>query len=149
MLEFTTSVVSFSLKLGHSVTLKFLYVELGGQGPQLSSLRSPTCPSKLLSVVGTQKTNSPLRSEIASYPAGCLYLFFLPHVSRCHQGWWRSMAFPLIGPLASCRQSLPFLPATVVCVLRTQKTNPPQRRVYSGVVDVSSWSIMFQSWCLA
>jgi hypothetical protein len=37
------------------------------------------------------------------HPAGCLYLFFLPHVSRCHQEWWRSMALPLIGSPASCR----------------------------------------------
>ena len=35
--------------------------------PHVTSLRSPTCPSKLLSVVGTQETNSPLRSEIAIY----------------------------------------------------------------------------------
>jgi hypothetical protein len=42
-----------------------------------------------------------LSYRIAGLQTGSLYLFFLPHVSRCHQRWWRSMAFPLIGTLVS------------------------------------------------
>jgi hypothetical protein len=34
MLEFTTSVVSFSLELGHLVTLKFLNVKISGGYPE-------------------------------------------------------------------------------------------------------------------
>jgi hypothetical protein len=37
----------------------------------------------------------------AGLQTGSHYLFFLPHVRRCHQGWWRSMASSLIGTLVS------------------------------------------------
>ena len=103
----------------------------------VSSLRSPTCPSKLLSVVGTQKTNSPLRSEIASYlPAVFIFSYChtrgdaaksqIPATPQSSDGvpvrrdWRRSVATHLTGPPAtlpavfafsSCRTSL-------VCVLR-------------------------------
>jgi hypothetical protein len=36
-----------------------------------------------------------LSYRIAGLQTGSLYLFFLLHVSRCHQRWWRSMAFLL------------------------------------------------------
>jgi hypothetical protein len=60
--------------------------------PHVSSLRSPNAKNKFAFALGDRKL-----------PAGCLYLFFLPHAGRCHQEWWRSMALPLIGSLASCR----------------------------------------------
>ena len=57
-------------------------------------MRSPTCPSKLLSVVGTQKTNSPLRSEIASYlPA--VFVFFSCHTSLRSPNAKNKFAFAL------------------------------------------------------
>jgi hypothetical protein len=49
-----------------------------------SSLRSPNARNKFAFALGERKL-----------PAGSLCLFFLLHASRCHQGWWRSMAFLL------------------------------------------------------
>jgi hypothetical protein len=76
----------------------------------------------------TRDGGVPWRSLLSDrwHPAGSLYLFFLLHVSRCHQRWWRSMAFPLIGSLASCRQSLSFLPAV-------RRPMPPEMVAFHGV----------------
>jgi hypothetical protein len=42
-------------------TLKFLYVKLGGQGPQLSSLRSPNARNKFAFALGDRKLLSTLK----------------------------------------------------------------------------------------
>ena len=49
------------LKIGYSLTLKFLYVKLGGQEPQLSSLRSPNARNKFVFALGERKLLATLK----------------------------------------------------------------------------------------
>jgi hypothetical protein len=86
-----------------NLTLRKLYFRIAGILPAVF-IFSSCCTSP----AATRDGGVPWRPLLSDrwHPAGSIYLFILLHVFRCHQGWWRSMASPLIGSLASCRHLL-------------------------------------------
>jgi hypothetical protein len=91
-----------------------------------------SCRTSVVCVLRTQKTNSPLRSEIASYlPAVFIFSSCRTRGDATRNGgvpWlsllsdrWHPAGSSSNGSQASCRQSLSFLPAT-------RQPMPPGRR---------------------